>query len=197
MEDKKSKKAVVKKPRKSRAKKDAVVDKDSNTNVKELRTDVELGRQAAVTKIRNLRLHIDGINQYSKVKTLSAYTREDSLFKAKCWLGKLLAELGTDSPYKDESKIKTIKDIPATAEDVKTKSNFNKKFFDFGNLSTLDAVLMLRSSTADAIIDLDSIDMPVGSLKNPYKASVAKAQTYIHLCEAKFELGFILSQIKK
>ena len=51
MEDKKSKKAVVKKPRKSRAKKDAVVDKDSNTNVKELRTDVELGRQAALLKL--------------------------------------------------------------------------------------------------------------------------------------------------
>ena len=85
-------------------------------------------------KIKELRVEIDGLSQLVKgLKPLMANgeipchsyeTREayDSLMLAKAWLGKILGELGSPTPYQKDGNRHTVEDIEKTADRTDRKS---------------------------------------------------------------------------
>ena len=60
------------------------------------------------------------------------------------------------------------------------------------DLSEIGAIDWIRQQIAIKISDIEQI----GSEKGGRKAGVLKEQVYIHLCEARFWLGFELERIK-
>src|SRR3989304_5586669 len=92
-------------------------------------------------QIKELRVKIDGLSQL--IKDLKPYRNEicnppefeieefntnskeieksyDSLILAKAWLGKVLQELGIETPYKNDGNRKTVEDIEPTTDTEST-----------------------------------------------------------------------------
>jgi hypothetical protein len=99
-------------------------------------------------QIKELRIEIDGLAQLTKeLKPIfieyigeregyqdnSNEIKEShkSLLLAKCWLGKVLQELGEETPYKNDGNRKTVDDIEPVA-DTHTVLEQNKKENRFG-----------------------------------------------------------------
>jgi hypothetical protein len=163
-----------------------------------------------IEEIKQLRISIDGLAQLTKElkpikfeqsdnKQIGFNSKEiekayDSLILAKAWLGKVLAELGTENPYK--SGYKTVEDIEPTAD---TNDNLDMMVItskqDWGNLSHIEKVDWLRQKIASiTCIDLSSSDI--------HKEAGIDATIYFQhfmkeISEAKFWLGFELQRIKE
>ena len=82
-------------------------------------------------QVKELRIKIDGLAQLTKeLKTIEymdstipleinsgeVNRSTNSLLLAKAWLGKVLGELGTETPYANDGKRKSVKDIEDTAD---------------------------------------------------------------------------------
>lgn len=187
-------------------------------------------------QIKELRVRIDGLSQLvmglcpdnnGGVSYFNHETREcyDSLILAKAWLGKVLGELGEESPYKAGKK--TIEDIEPTADTFKgnvhydtipgtTVKWFNVSPYDLEN-THIEKVDWLREEIKNLIDDdfrrLGRTIMPenqdglVGeSSELSRKVQVADIRydswsslnnSYNHLSEARFWLGFELQRIKE
>lgn len=119
----------------------------------------------------------------------------DSLILAKAWLGKVLGELGTESPYK--SGYKEIKDIEPTTDTSKVKKyNINKSKEDspeiwFEDLNHIEKVDWLRTEIEQCI------DLLPFEIVQTTKLELFINNSYTHLSEAKFWLGFELQRIKE
>ena len=118
----------------------------------------------------------------------------DSLILAKAWLGKVLGELGTDSPYK--SGYKEVSDIEPTA-DISTPKIWHLE-------THIEKVDYLR-------IEIDNLHTEIWNLalgkdewferliENPKKYNTKYYHSIVcqHLSEARFHLGFELQRIKE
>jgi hypothetical protein len=120
----------------------------------------------------------------------------DSLILAKAWLGKVLAELGTDSPYK--SGYKEVSDIEPTADVQKVPDII----FDLGgkvddilwkNKSHIEKVDCLRTEIDKLLKELEKIRIE----RNKTKLVICVTNVFTHLSEARFHLGFELQRIKE
>ena len=98
----------------------------------------------------------------------------------------MLGAMGVDTPYKNEGKRKGVADIEPTAD------TFEGGILLPEDLSTIAAVDWIRQQIAVKVQDIEGI----GTEKGGRKAGVLKEQVYIHLCEARFWLGFSLETIK-
>lgn len=130
----------------------------------------------------------------------------DSLYLAKAWLGKMLEELGIESPYK--SGYKTKEDIEPTADVSKVE-----KLNDYGSVSVGSDLLLPNWSQMNHIekVDLlrDNINrliketIEINNLLDNHKYiptgefAAARVNTHTHLCEARFWLGWELQKIKE
>lgn len=165
-------------------------------------------------KVKQLRLGIDGISQLVKdlkstyndtickqecckdifisKQTEKAY---DSLIFAKAWLGKVMGELGVDSPYR--SGYKTKEDIEPTA-DVADKAlpNFLTLKGDFSELNYIEKVDYLRTAIDDLVKEVKNLDSNL-EVRLSREFAIARTNSYNHLCEARFWLGFELQRIKE
>ena len=111
-----------------------------------------------------------------------------SLFIGKSWLGKVLAELGTDNPYPVANDIKSI---PPTQEVA------DVNLYQFNLLGDLEKVNELRKVIgliSDEVASLDFKESVI--IKNARMLAIAKTQSYVHLAEARFELGKKLSSLR-
>lgn len=167
-------------------------------------------------KVKQLRLGIDGIAQLTKdlkpIKGVSdgmvhlpnVNSKEidkayDSLIFAKAWLGKVMGELGVASPYK--SGYKTKEDIEPTA-DVADKAlpNFLTLKGDFSELSHIEKVDYLRTAIDDLVKEVKELGTPIAgetTFTTTREFAIARTNSYNHLCEARFWLGFELQRIKE
>lgn len=159
-------------------------------------------------QIKELRINIDGLAQLTKelcpvkVAIISGYknSREidkvvDSLYLAKAWLGKVLGELGVESPYPKDGTRKTIKDIEPTADVVK-KIEFPYTVIGVEKpkeLCHIEKVDWLREEINRISIKVEDIDTK-GQCR---EFSIARTNAYNYLCEARFHLGFELQRIKE
>ena len=71
--------------------------------------------------IHEFRREADALSKYIKALTPSAETTKanNSITMAKCWMGKLLGQLGEETPYKNDGKRKTVQDIEPAADTFK------------------------------------------------------------------------------
>lgn len=189
-----------------------------------------------IDQIKTLRVKIDGLAQLTKeLKPIPRYPEihvvgeepwyyipsneinktYDSLILAKAWLGKVLGELGTESPYK--SGYKTVSDIEPTADIAELIENDfiqypteqNKKgsvFIDKPRIdleftseewqtkSHIEKVDWLRTEIESIINEIKKLDKSCAPSR---EFAIARTNTFTHLSEARFWLGFELQRIKK
>lgn len=125
----------------------------------------------------------------------------DSLYMAKAWLGKVLQELGTESPYK--SGYKTKDDIQPTADISGVTTNLH--YFEWkeekNHIEKVDWLRTEISKLTDNIfnlkMDLQESANVFGSKEPAIKTAIATTLSYQYLSEARFHLGFELQRIKE
>jgi hypothetical protein len=171
-------------------------------------------------KIKKLRIEIDGLAQL--IKNLHPFgepiegegilsqilksdtTKEiekavDSLYLAKAWLGKMLGELGVESPYPKDGTRKTTDDIEETADTAKKVEDYpkdNKEWIDnIKNVSHIEKVDWLREEIK---VIIEYVSKWYTHTQTPTREfSISRTNVYNYLCEARFWLGFELQRIKE
>ena len=151
----------------------------------------------------NYSLHTD-----SMFKSIDRNSKEinkcfDSLILAKGWLGKLLGELGEQTPYANDGKRKDVNDIePAT--DVKFQwISYDDWLFQTESIirTHIEKVDYLREVIQQEIVNIINYPQFGGvsgiDVKSPREASIARTNVYNHLTEAKMWLGFELQRLKE
>jgi|GEM_PF-5703906 len=153
-----------------------------------------LNREKFIEEVKEKRLALDRIFEFAKVHDRVDTSPDDSIFLAKAWLGKMLAALSVESPYKKDEKkeIQSRADIPKTAEKDES-THFAAVCHRFKLLDTFKAAIELRADLQEVIDWIDTVDMKGFTAENPRLAAIARTQAYIHACEAKYFLGVILS----
>ena len=157
-------------------------------------------------KIKELRIKIDGLSQLTKElkpfidglessKTMVIYNSTDSLLFAKAWLGKVLAELGTENPYK--SGYNSKEDIQPTADvanhNDKVSVHYELPYYEMNHIQKVD---FIRTEIEKLVLELKDLGSPPNPPLLNREMSIARTNAYTHLCEAKFWLGFELERIK-
>lgn len=123
-----------------------------------------------------------------------------SLILAKCWLGKILGELGEETPYKNDGNRKTIDDIekPADKPFVTPSGQFHilegfvldSKWTEKNYIEKIDWLReTIKSAVLNKILELD--------LKGNRELAIARTNSYNHLCEARFYLGLEMQRLKE
>lgn len=202
-------------------------------------------------EIKELRVRIDGLAQLVKElkpiklpKCIDAKTTivneqrpsinskeiekcYDSLILAKAWLGKVLGELGSESPYPKDGTRKTIADIEPTADtEMKGISKIaGNKDWAFINGTHIERVDWLREEIKETIREhlnisemlenfydtkfreLEQTEVEVMKNGGDYDLSLEASklpnpefelrECYKHLVEARFWLGFELQRIRE
>lgn len=178
-------------------------------------------------EIKELRVQIDGLTQLTeKLKPVNIFKENEnvvgavfkkvcinsdeiteavkSLKLAKAWLGKILGELGEDTPYANDGNRKTVEDIEHTADKPNMMGVFENSVVDGKRWDTkphIEKVDWLREeikSVAEKVQQLhhtyyeESRDGTHDS--NKIIRSFNTVDTY--LSEARFWLGFELGRIK-
>lgn len=118
----------------------------------------------------------------------------DSLILAKAWLGKILGELGEQTPYQNDGKRKGVEDIESAADkDIVSNNNLG-----WLHLNHVEKVDWLRETIGECIKLIEKIGFtPTETFKPSRELNIARTNTYNHLCEARFWLGFELQRIKE
>lgn len=165
-------------------------------------------------KVKQLRVSIDGIAQLTRelkpivydknmvdgvchsYETRNAY---DSLILAKAWLGKVMGELGVESPYK--SGYKTKEDIEPTADVANHNDKVSNHYhLPYSNMNHIEKVDWLRTCIEDDIKIIQGLGLPIPgetTFTTTREFAIARTNAYNHLCEARFHLGFELQRIKE
>jgi hypothetical protein len=185
-------------------------------------------------QIKELRVRIDGLSQlvkelksekeivvgystdtppriadyvmFKQVNSKEIEKAYDSLILAKAWLGKMLGELGTESPYK--AGYKTVEDIEPTADVYELKLattqvgeiSINYPEYSFLlSMNHIEKVDWLRQEIESLIKSINKLDFLDDKLyiENVGVLVIARTNVYTHLCEARFWLGFELQRIKE
>lgn len=139
----------------------------------------------------------DGLIEKSSTIYLKTNSKEiekayDSLILAKAWLGKVLGELGEATPYFNDGNRKEVKDIEPTADSLPIVNTAH--FWD--TLNHIQKVDWLRQEIEKVVNQVSSIGNPPNPPMLNREASIARTNSYNHLCEARFWLGFELQRIR-
>jgi hypothetical protein len=125
----------------------------------------------------------------------------DSLILAKAWLGKMLGELGAESPYPKDGTRKTVKDIEPTA-DVNNEVPFGDRVGEtlFRDKNRIEKVDWLRQEIQKIVNITDPYREYENNLIWENMSTVGMAYLFNanrHLSEARFWLGFELQRIRE
>ncbi len=136
------------------------------------------------------------VNASASTQTTDAHK---SLILAKAWAGKLLAIIGSESPYKNDGNRTDKESIEPTAEKADVR---DAKGTVYGQKNNIEKVDYLRQCIQREIDYLPVIQSSFEELPGKgfsRKVEFVKTMDWIqrHLCEAKFHLGFELQRIKE
>lgn len=146
-----------------------------------------------IDSVKKVRVFIDEIIQFGEVAYGTKSNLYNKLFSSKAWLGKLLEQYGTDNPYKTEKPVLYAAHIPATAD---VSQGMAKIIYDFKNKSEIERINMFRDSLSEAVDKIEALDIKNEFIIDGRLAAIAKTQSYVNACEARFELGYELSVIR-
>ncbi len=185
-------------------------------------------------QIKELRVRVDGLAQLTKelrpwlqegiglMESIRLHsqgtTKEiekavDSLYLAKAWLGKVLGELGEETPYKNDENRKTVEDIEPAADKVKEYKNnptvcSKCPYCRDVTCGSVDCVAE-RWDIKSHIEKVDWLRQEIEKIiqrSADIRASFSESHIhgfygwkfiYQHLSEARFWLGFELQRIKE
>lgn len=159
-------------------------------------------------KIKELRIRIDGLAQLTKELNPAEkvyWSRQidnaqDSLLLSKAWLGKVLEELGEETPYKNDGNRKTVEDIEPTADVNQDIHGYNLEVVHFEDKSHIERVDWLRQEIQELIKECDLTIGEIDTSKLGISSSdfIIQCDRFVlqHLAEARFWLGFELERIK-
>lgn len=117
-----------------------------------------------------------------------------SLLLAKAWLGKVLAELGEETPYQSDGNRKSVEDIEPTADRFKVPELIDCGLgFDWNEASYIEKIDWLREEIEETKGLMDDLADDDGW----YDVADILSRTEAHLAEARFFLGFELSRLKE
>lgn len=140
--------------------------------------------------------HIDISEYYQSNEIKKCY---DSLILAKAWLGKILGELGESTPYTNDGNRKTVEDIEPTADkNTMIEVNTNKPVLEeygWKSKSYIEKIDWLRQEI-QLIVNIVK-DIYISNYQVSREFNIARTNSYNHLCEARFWLGFELQRIKE
>jgi len=172
-------------------------------------------------RVKELRVKIDGLSQLVKgLKPISKYTHNrkaankqinvylminsdeinkayDSLILAKAWLGKVVGELGENTPYTNDGKRKTVEDIQPTADThrgithLTTEGNWNT---DYNHIEKVD---WLRTEIQAMFKQIEETNFYGIYFHEDEMGDNYCNWFYKYLHEARFWLGFELQRIKE
>jgi len=165
-------------------------------------------------QIKELRVKIDGLAQLSESITSknnrSVWVLEchKSLLLAKAWLGKVLAELGEETPYKNDGKRRKAEDIEPTADAAVNIEDFpfapDRWGDEISNVPYIEKIDFLREEINNTIRLLDKVWEGKSVLSDDELTSylMGDGLTFLGnsehcLMEARFHLGFELQRIKE
>lgn len=132
----------------------------------------------------------------------------DSLMMAKAWMGKILGELGYDTPYQNDGNRHNVKDIEPEADTKKNKNLYIAKDED-GEYRVERDYISDHLEEANDVEKLDFLRQDIGRLKNNLsgvknrienpsdECNLAFTNAYSHLSEARFWLGFELGVVRE
>jgi len=123
-----------------------------------------------------------------------------SLLLAKAWLGKVLAELGEETPYKNDGNRKTVEDIEPTADRSSGQGLFKDDFellWWKNELTYIEKIDWLREEIQKQIDSIEEILHPVNMGDSEVDDQYCFILSEQHLSEACFHLGFELSKLKE
>lgn len=150
-------------------------------------------------QIKELRIEIDGLAQLTKESNTDHIggSKEmdktvDSLYLAKAWLGKVLGELGNENPY--GSGYKTKEDIVPT-QDVSGATTSLHYFEWKEEKNHIEKVDWLRTEIEKVVNTIKALGR-TQERSFTKEFNIARTNSYTHLCEARFWLGFEMERIK-
>lgn len=153
-------------------------------------------------EIKNIRKSIDGISKLVlEIKCSKELDKSyDSLILAKAWLGKVLAQLGSETPYKNDGNRKTVEDIEPTA-DTMDKDNVLRiphKYWYENKFTYIQKVDKLRQMITDLLQQPSGIE----NLDKTDSDRMFRILTFMsyfnkYMEEARFWLGFELQRLKE
>ena len=117
-----------------------------------------------------------------------------SLKLGKAWLGKLLGELGEQTPYANDGKRDSVDDIESAVDKAPMlNSEFHSKEI-WESYNHIQKVDFLREELKLNIHTVEQVIITTGQSR---EFAIARTNAYNHLSEARFWLGFELERIKK
>jgi len=148
--------------------------------------------------------YIDNLKVLNDEKPVEHYSFNYNLYEchkslrlAKAWLGKVLGELGEESPYKNDGKRKEVKDIEDTTDTAKDVTDFpvvpDHWPDDLDKVPYVEKIDFLREQIKSILSQFHELRMQ--KLRYFYDANIFVSQN--HISEARFHLGFELQRIKE
>jgi hypothetical protein len=143
-----------------------------------------------------------------QVFNYNLYECQKSLRLAKAWLGKVLAELGEETPYKKDGKRKSVNDIEETDDSANRTEDFpiapEEWADDLSNVTFVEKIDFLREEINNVILLLNKVWEGKKVLSDDELASylIGDGLTFLGnsehcLMEARFHLRFELQKIRK
>ena len=170
-----------------------------------------------INRIVQHRLLVDGLCVILNHPTTP---EESSLRLAKAWLGAMLGELGKESPYRNDGKRETAKDVEPAAETAQVVDAIIKSYPDidyplhkafitsdmvgntlyikdkgfsyYSDLSEVAKLDWMREQIKKVLTDF----MRMKPITGGPLLSICVTNVYTHLSEARFHLGFALGRIR-
>ena len=128
----------------------------------------------------------------------------DSLILAKAWLGKVLGELGEETPYKNDGNRKTKDDIEPTTDKITDGYTEQRKFENvikyvgFNHIQKVDWLRQQIQKLNDVFLKIDWLDWYDPKLTSVLDLLLPmRILVFQYLSEARFWLGFELQRIKE
>lgn len=128
----------------------------------------------------------------------------DSLILAKAWLGKVLGELGKETPYKNDGKRKTKEDIEPVADKCAILCTFgvavlhDKTWEDVTHIERVDWLRQQIEKLNNIFLKIDWLDWYDPKLTSVLDLLLPmRILVFQYLSEARFWLGFELQRIKE
>lgn len=117
---------------------------------------------------------------------------ERSLLLAKAWIGKLLGELGGESPYKNDGKRTDVASIEKT-DAVNQEGLINNEIWNEKNV--IQKVDWLRQRVAEIADKVKTIDHDTKLATR--EQNICRSEIWKNLVNARLDLGFELQRIKE
>lgn len=143
-----------------------------------------------INKIKTLRISADEASKLclsiATEKSVLLTRASTEILLGKAWLGKLLGNYNVDSPYSKDGSRKTVEDIEPTAESS-IPQDWDKSFNYIQRVDQLRQYLSMLSE------DIKNLELGRGT----WEANVARTNAFVHICQARFNLGFELERLRE